>query len=132
MLLILVPLMPNLPLAIAVLLARFSICQMDVPTRQSYTMAVVAPDERSAAAGVANIARTIGVSVSPALAAPLIAVGGLSFFVAGGLKLVYDFALYKRFAALPARRGAGTATAAPVTTYSPARRRAAAGPPARR
>ena len=101
-LLILVPLMPNLPLAIAVLLARFSISQMDVPTRQSYTMAVVAPDERSAAAGVANIARTIGVSVSQLLAAPLIAVGGLSFFVAGGLKLIYDYALYKRFAALPA------------------------------
>jgi predicted MFS family arabinose efflux permease len=101
-LLILVPLMPNLPLAIAVLLARFSISQMDVPTRQSYTMAVVTPDERSAAAGVANIARTIGVSVSQLLAAPLIAVGGLSFFVAGGLKLVYDYALYKRFAALPA------------------------------
>jgi MFS family permease len=101
-LLILVPLMPNLPLAIALLLARFSISQMDVPTRQSYTMAVVAPDERSAAAGVANIARTIGVSVSQFLAAPLIAVGGLSFFVAGGLKLVYDYALYKRFAALPA------------------------------
>ena len=100
-LLILVPLMPNLPLAIAVLLARFSISQMDVPTRQSYTMAVVAPDERSAAAGVTNIARTVGVSVSQLLAAPLIAVGGLAFFVAGGLKLVYDFALYKRFAALP-------------------------------
>jgi predicted MFS family arabinose efflux permease len=48
-LLILVPLMPNLPLAITMLLLRFSISQMDVPTRQSYTMAVVAPDERSAA-----------------------------------------------------------------------------------
>ena len=94
-----------MPLAIAVLLARFSISQMDVPTRQSYTMAVVAPDERSAAAGVANIARTVGVSVSQFLAAPLIAVGGLSFFVAGGLKLAYDFALYKRFAALPAAGG---------------------------
>jgi len=101
-LLIPLPLMPNLPLAIAVLLARFSISQMDVPTRQSYTMAVVAPDERSAAAGVTNIARTVGVSVSQLIAAPLIAVGGLAFFVAGGLKLVYDFALYRRFAALPA------------------------------
>ena len=101
-LLILVPLMPNLPLAIAVLLARFSISQMDVPTRQSYTMAVVAPDERSAAAGVTNIARTIGVSVSQLLAGPLIAVGGLAFFVAGGLKLIYDVALYRRFSALPA------------------------------
>src|SRR5262245_58351591 len=100
-LLILVPLMPSLPLAIACLLARFSISQMDVPTRQSYTMAVVAPEERSAAAGVTNIARTIGVSASQVLAAPLIAVGGLSFFVSGGLKLVYDWLLYRSFSALP-------------------------------
>jgi MFS family permease len=59
-LLILVPLMPNLPLAIAVLLLRFSISQMDVPTRQSYTLAVVSPQERSSAAGVTGIARTLG------------------------------------------------------------------------
>jgi MFS family permease len=51
-LLLLVPLMPNLRLAVLVLLARFSISQMDVPTRQSYTMAVVSPEERSAAAGI--------------------------------------------------------------------------------
>src|SRR4030095_16584355 len=57
-LLMLVPLMPTVELAIVVLLARFSISQMDVPTRQSYTMAVVAPDERSAAARVAHISRT--------------------------------------------------------------------------
>ena len=60
LLLILVPLMPTLPLAIAVLLLRFSISQMDVPTRQSYTMAVVSPDERSAASGVTSIARSRG------------------------------------------------------------------------
>ena len=59
-LLILVPLMPSLPLAIVLLLLRFSISQMDVPTRQSYTMAVVAPDERSAASGVTAIARSVG------------------------------------------------------------------------
>ncbi len=70
-LLILVPLMPTLPLAIAVLLLRFSISQMDVPTRQSYTMAVVDPDERSAAAGVTGIARSVGAAVSPSIAAPL-------------------------------------------------------------
>ena len=52
LLLMIVPLMPNLTLAIIVLLLRFSISQMDVPTRQSYTMAVVSPDERSAASGV--------------------------------------------------------------------------------
>src|SRR5512140_1125291 len=66
-LLILVPLMPTLPLAIAVLLLRFSISQMDVPTRQSYTMAVVSPDERSAASGVTSIARSVGAAISPSL-----------------------------------------------------------------
>src|SRR5207253_4685415 len=59
-LLMLVPLMPNSWSAIAVLLARFAISQMDVPTRQSYTMAVVRPEERSAAAGVSGVARTLG------------------------------------------------------------------------
>jgi len=72
-LLILVPLMPTLELAIAVLLARFAISQMDVPTRQSYTMAVVDPDERSAAAGITGIARTAGAAAGAALAAPLVA-----------------------------------------------------------
>jgi MFS family permease len=104
-LLILVPLMPTLPLAILVLLARFSISQMDVPTRQSYTMAVVDPDERSAAAGVTGIARTTGAAVSPLLAAPLLGSAGLAavpFFLAGGLKIVYDLILYRRFRAAPA------------------------------
>jgi MFS family permease len=99
-LLILVPLMPNLPLAIAVLLVRFSISQMDVPTRQSYLMAVVSPEERSAAGGVAGVARTIGASISPVLAGLLFARPSLinaPFFVAGGLKIVYDLALYRAF-----------------------------------
>src|SRR5438105_3501304 len=64
-LLILVPFMPNLWLAVAVLLLRFSISQMDVPTRQSYTMAVVIPAERSAAAGITGVARTIGAALPP-------------------------------------------------------------------
>jgi MFS family permease len=104
-LLILVPLMPTLPLAVLVLLARFSISQMDVPTRQSYTMAVVDPDERSAAAGVTGIARTTGSAVSPLLAAPLLGSAGLAavpFFLAGGLKIVYDLILYRLFRAAPA------------------------------
>jgi len=99
-LLLLVPLMPTLPLAIAVLLARFSISQMDVPTRQSYTMAVVSPDERSAAAGVTGIARTIGSSVAPLAAGPLFAVPALAslpFFIAGGLKILYDLLLWRAF-----------------------------------
>jgi len=100
MLLILVPLMPNLSLAITVLLLRFSISQMDVPTRQSYTMAVVSPDERSAAAGVTGIARTTGAAVSPALAGQLMgvpALAGTPFLMAGGLKLIYDLLLYRSF-----------------------------------
>ncbi len=72
-LLCLVPLMPNLGLAITVLLLRFSISQMDVPTRQSYTMAVVDPDERSAASGVTTIARSIGAAASPFLAGVFLA-----------------------------------------------------------
>ncbi len=99
-LLILVPLMPNLPLAIAVLLLRFSISQMDVPTRQSYTMSSVKPEERSAAAGITGIARTTGASVSPVLTGQLIAIpalAGLPFLIAGGLKIVYDLLLYRSF-----------------------------------
>jgi MFS family permease len=99
-LLMLVPLMPTVELAILVLLARFSISQMDVPTRQSYTMAVVDPDERSAAAGVTGIARTTGAALSPLIAAPLFAMPGLAsvpFFLAGGLKIVYDLLLWRLF-----------------------------------
>lgn len=99
-LLMLVPLMPSVELAILVLLARFSISQMDVPARQSYTMAVVDPDERSAAAGVTGIARTTGAALSPLVAAPLFAVPGLAsvpFLLAGGLKIAYDLALWRAF-----------------------------------
>jgi len=99
-LLMLVPLMPNLPSAIVVLFARFSISQMDVPARQSYTMAVVAPDERSAAAGVTGIARSIGAAISPTFAGGFLGnpvLLGAPFFVAGALKVVYDILLYRSF-----------------------------------
>ncbi len=105
-LLILVPLMPSLPLAVAMLLLRFSISQMDVPTRQSYTMAIVSPDERSAAAGVTSIARSVGAAVSPSLTGIFLAspsLMSLPFFLAGGLKLVYDALLYRGFRALGPR-----------------------------
>jgi MFS family permease len=101
--LMLVPLMPNLPLAIAVLLVRFSISQMDVPTRQSYTMAVVAADERSAASGVTSIARSVGAALSPSLSGLLISIPGLlsiPFYLCGGLKIIYDLVLYRNFKAL--------------------------------
>jgi MFS family permease len=99
-LLILVPLMPTLPLAVLVLLLRFSLSQMDVPTRQSYVISVVEPDERSAAAGITGIARTTGAALSPALSAPLVANAGMAaapFFLAGGLKIAYDLLLYRAY-----------------------------------
>jgi MFS family permease len=104
-LLILVPLMPTLPLAIAVLLVRFSISQMDVPTRQSYLMAVVTPQERSAAAGITGVARTLGAAISPLLVGFMFArprLINLPFFVAGTLKITYDLLLYRAFVALRA------------------------------
>jgi MFS family permease len=99
-LLILVPLMPTLPLAIAVLLLRFSISQMDVPARQSYTMAVVAPEERSAAAGITGVARTTGAAISPVFVGLMFAnpaLMNLPFFIAGTLKITYDLLLYRAF-----------------------------------
>jgi MFS family permease len=101
-LLILVPLMPNLALAILVLLARFSISQMDVPTRQAYVMAVVGPEERSAAGGITGVARTLGAALAPVVAGFLYARPSLMsvpFFVAGTLKVIYDLLLYRGFAA---------------------------------
>ena len=102
-LLILVPLMPTLALAILVLLVRFSISQMDVPTRQSYVMAVVGPEERSAAGGITGVARTMGAAMAPVFAGFMFARPALTsfpFFVAGTLKILYDLLLYRAFAAV--------------------------------
>jgi MFS family permease len=99
-LLLLVPLMPNVKLAVLMLLVRFSISQMDVPTRQSYTMAVVSTEERSAAAGITGVARTTGAAISPLFVGFLFAHPALinvPFYVAGTLKIVYDLLLYKEF-----------------------------------
>ena len=99
-LLFLVPLMPNVKLAVLLLLARFSISQMDVPTRQSYTIAVVSPEERSAAAGITGVARTTGAAISPLFVGFLFARPALinvPFYIAGALKIVYDLLLYKEF-----------------------------------
>jgi MFS family permease len=109
-LLILVPFMPTLGLAVTCLLARYALSQMDVPTRQSYVMAVVDPDERSAAAGVTGVARTTGAAISPSISAPLIAnasFAGAPFVIAGSLKIVYDLLLWASFRAHPAPGEAG-------------------------
>ena len=97
-LLMLVPLMPTLPLALAVYMGRMSLSQMDVPTRQAYTMTVVPPEDRTAAASVTTIARNLGQSISPGL-------GGVAFsawvaapfLLGGGIKIVYDLALLVTF-----------------------------------
>jgi predicted MFS family arabinose efflux permease len=102
-LLILIPLMPTLPLAALMLLLRFSISQMDVPTRQSYVMAVVDPHERSAASGITGVARTTGAALSPFFAGLLFAhpsLIGVPFLLAGALKITYDLLLFRAFKAL--------------------------------
>jgi MFS family permease len=98
--LILVPLMPSLWLAVLVLLIRFSISQMDVPTRQSYIMAVVSKEERSAAAGITGVARTTGAAISPLFVGFMFARPSwinVPFFIAGALKILYDLLLYREF-----------------------------------
>jgi len=98
-LLLLVPLMPTLGLAVTMLLVRNLLSQLDVPTRQSYTMAVVDPDERAASAGVLSVARNAGAAIAPLftgviLAAPAL---GLPFLLAGGIKIVYDLGIFTVF-----------------------------------
>ncbi|PYQ54772.1 MAG: MFS transporter [Acidobacteria bacterium] len=98
-----VPLMPSLGLAAAALLVRHLFAQMDVPTRQAYTMALVAPDERAPAAGLTTAARGIAMALSPALTGLALARAafGAPFFLAGGIKAAYDLALYARFRRVP-------------------------------
>jgi len=98
-LLCVVPLAPSYPAAAVLLLARHLLSQMDVPTRQAYTMALVAPDERPAAAGFTTSARGLAQAVAPVISGLALqrAASGLPFFLAGGLKIAYDLALYFRF-----------------------------------
>jgi predicted MFS family arabinose efflux permease len=97
-LLILIAFAPTFPVAAALLLLRQLLSQMDVPTRQAYTMAVVAPEERTAAASVTSLARSVGSSTSPVFAGLLLqgplSVLGLPFILAGMLKSAYDLTLW--------------------------------------
>lgn len=106
LLLILVPFMPSWPLAALVLLARHALAQMDVPTRQAYTMIVVAPEERAAAAGVTNAVRPAASSLAPVISGLALqtAASGLPFILAGGLKIAYDLALWALFRRVPLDR----------------------------
>jgi MFS family permease len=101
-LLALIAFAPTLGLAIGLLLARSILSQMDVPARQAYVAALVDPSERTAAAGYTNAARHIVRPAGPALASVSLAMAaGLPFLVAGGLKAVYDLALYFTFRRVP-------------------------------
>lgn len=99
LLLLLLPVMPSLPLAVAVLLLRHMLAQMDVPARSSYVVAIVAPEERTAANGVTMLVRPAAHAASPVLAglAIQLAGSGLPFFLAGSLKIAYDLLLYAGF-----------------------------------
>jgi MFS family permease len=101
-LLILVPLAPSLTGAMALYLARMSLSQMDVPTRQSYTVAIVRQEERVAAAGFTNVSRNLAQSISPSFSGYALQFVSLSFpfFIGGGLKIAYDIALYLSFRVL--------------------------------
>jgi MFS family permease len=98
-LLLLIPLMPNLELAVVMLLVRNLLSQLDVPTRQSYSMAVVDPDERAASAGILSVARNAGAAIAPLFTGPILTVPslGLPFLLAGGLKIIYDLWIFAVF-----------------------------------
>jgi len=98
-LLLLVPFMPSFGSAAAVLLARHLLSQMDVPTRQAYTMALVAPEERAAAAGFTVSVRALAQAAAPFFSGATMAAAAtpLPFVLAGGLKIVYDLLLFFRF-----------------------------------
>lgn len=108
-LLIAVPFMPSFTGAAAVLLARHLLSQMDVPTRQAYTVALVAPEERPAAAGFTAGARALAQACAPVIAGATMAIAATPtpFVLAGGLKIVYDLALFLRFRGVPAGQAPG-------------------------
>jgi MFS family permease len=99
-LLILVAFSPTLPIAVAIYLARMALSQMDVPTRQSYIVAVVKDDERTAAAGITNISRNITQAISPSIAGSIsqsVSLLSAPFLLGGLIKIIYDIALYFNF-----------------------------------
>ena len=101
--LILAALMPTVPLAVGFLLARMLLSSMDVPARQSYTMAVVPPEERAAAASVTNVPRSLASAFAPLVAGYMLTFGasGGPLIVSGAIKIVYDLLLLWQFRAHP-------------------------------
>ncbi|MGZ5510925.1 MAG: MFS transporter [Nitrososphaeraceae archaeon] len=98
-LLILLAVAPNLEIAIVFYMVRMALSQMDVPTRQSYIVAVVEEDERTASAGITNLSRNIAQAISPSITGYIIGFLSLSapFIIGGLLKILYDITLYITF-----------------------------------
>ncbi|HYM50783.1 MAG TPA: MFS transporter [Candidatus Limnocylindrales bacterium] len=98
-LLLLVPLAPTLPTALVLLVLRFSLSQMDVPTRQAYVVSIVPPPDRADAAALMTAARGLTAAAGPAISGAALqsAAFGLPFFLAGGVKILYDLAVYLGF-----------------------------------
>ena len=119
-LLLAVPLMPSGGAAAAMLVARFCISQMDVPARQAYVQMVVASDERSAAGGITNLVRSLGMSLAPLLLGFMSdsrpvqgALFSLPWVLAGAIKIAYDLLLYGLYLTDPTvRQGEARADAA--------------------
>jgi predicted MFS family arabinose efflux permease len=99
LLLMTVPIAPTLPVAITLFLIREALVEMDVPTRQSYIVAVVKDEERTRAAGISNLTRSVAWAVAPAVAGALMRGLSLSapLVLGPGLKVVYDLLLYRTF-----------------------------------
>lgn len=104
--LMLIPLMPSKRAAVAMLLLKCTISQMDVPARQAYVAMVVASEERSAAGGLTNLARSCGLLLAPLGLGYFMAMPATSslfdapFFIAGVLKVGYDLTIYQQFRSL--------------------------------
>jgi len=113
LLLIAAGLMPRADLAIVFLLLRMALSQMDVPARQSYVMAIVAPEERAAASSFTNVPRSLATALSPLLAGMMLERSsfGWPLVVGGALKACYDLLLLRQFrAVVPAGEGTGQLT----------------------
>ena len=120
-LLLAVPFMPTFGAAVALLLARFALSQMDVPTRQAYLAAVVTPEERTQAAAYTNTARYASRPVAPAVGGALMQHVALAapFVAAGSLKIVYDVLVYGMFRRIPlpsGERPSSLSTSSPSTS----------------
>ena len=114
--LILVPFAPNLATAIGLLLARNALSQMDVPTRTSYVMAVVTPEERPAAASITAVPRSLATAVSPILAGYLLTLSpfGWPLLIGGALKAMYDVLLLIKFRGVRAAEERRAASPGPL------------------